>query len=357
MGAVLAEQALVRIRDLAGRPRGTGFVADAGGTVITSHEAVDGLTRVVVHAHGGRGHLAESGAITPLPEWDLALIRTEGLGLAPLLVGAERAAAGSTPVRLFTWGDEGGAADGSGPGGSDGECGPGGTDSAGGARAGAARQPGGAWTEAVLSGGPATVTYTSTDRFQELEGALELTMPESAASRLRLNRRASGSPVLDAGTGAVLAVLGTALHAPGAGRCSAFAVPLRRAGLWDAEGQLGALLARNGATVPGFGADLNLAGALRLTAATVRPAVRRAAEIATRHVERPEVTGALREFSGSGASVAALVGRAGTGRTTQLAALAARRASDTAPAPTVWLRGAQLREGDGSVREAVGRAM
>ncbi|MFC5242919.1 hypothetical protein, partial [Streptomyces atrovirens] len=41
---------LVRLHDLAGRPRGTGFVADHHGTVITGHEAVDGLPRLVLHA-------------------------------------------------------------------------------------------------------------------------------------------------------------------------------------------------------------------------------------------------------------------------------------------------------------------
>ncbi|WP_234325705.1 hypothetical protein, partial [Streptomyces sp. NRRL S-146] len=47
-GAVPAD-ALVRIHDLAGRPRGTGFLADHHGTLITSHEAVDGLPRLVLH--------------------------------------------------------------------------------------------------------------------------------------------------------------------------------------------------------------------------------------------------------------------------------------------------------------------
>ena len=223
MGAVLAEQALVRICDLAGRARGTGFVADGTGTVITSHEAVDGLVRVVVHAPGERSHLAESDAITRLPEWDLALIRTEGLGVAPLLIGAERPAAGSTSVRLFTGGGESDVPEGA---------------------AAVPRQQEWGWTEARLAGRATTVTYTSTDRFHDLEGARELTLPEAAAARLRLNGPASGTPVLDTATGAVLAVLGTALHAPGAGKRSAFAVPLRTAGLWDLEGQLAAVLAR-----------------------------------------------------------------------------------------------------------------
>ncbi|MFJ4216872.1 hypothetical protein ACIP27_29655, partial [Streptomyces hydrogenans] len=60
---------LVRICDLAGRPRGTGFLADHEGTLVTSHEAVDGLTRVVLHAPGERTRLAEAEAITcPRPQ-------------------------------------------------------------------------------------------------------------------------------------------------------------------------------------------------------------------------------------------------------------------------------------------------
>lgn len=318
MGAVLAEPALVRICDLAGRPRGTGFLADHTGTVITSHEAVDGLSRLVVHAHDARTHLAKAGDITPLPEWDLALIRTDGLHVAPLVIGAERARTAGMPVRLRT-----------------GHTTP---------------RRAGCWTDAQLAG-TASVTYTSTDRFHALEEVLELALPEAAAVELHLSRRASGSPVLDAGTGAVLAVLGTALHAPD--RTAVFAVPLRAAGLWEPEGPLSALLARNAATVSGFGPDLNLAGALRLTEVSVRPAVERVAL----HVHRPQVADALRQFVESDASAVALVGGAGTGRSTELAAFAAQRAGEAVPAPTVWLRGADVRAGDGSVREAVGRVL
>lgn len=319
MGAVLTEPALVRICDLAGRPRGTGFLADELGTVVTSHEAVDGLGRVVLSTAGERSHLAETADITPLPEWDLALIRTEGLGLDPLVIAAERAEPAGTAVRLRT-----------------GHSSP--------RRAG--------WTDARLAG-TATVTYTSTDRFHALEDVLELALSEAAAVELRLSRRASGSPVLDAASGAVLAVLGTALHVPG--RSAGFAVPLRAAGRWEPDGPLGALIARNGATVAGFGPDLNLAGALRLTAASVRPAVERARSV--RRVHRPEVSDALRRFLDSDASTAALVGPPGSGRTTELSALAERRAEEATPAPTVWLRGADLRAGDGSLRDAVGRAL
>ncbi|MFF5945883.1 hypothetical protein ACFY7X_35085, partial [Streptomyces althioticus] len=41
---------LVRIHDPAGRPRGLGFLADHHGTLLTSHEAVAGLDRLVLRA-------------------------------------------------------------------------------------------------------------------------------------------------------------------------------------------------------------------------------------------------------------------------------------------------------------------
>lgn len=310
MSAVCGEPPLVRICDLAGRPRGSGFVADDLGTLVTSHEAVDGLNRAVVHAPGDRTYLAESGDITPLPEWNLALIRTAGLGLRPLAIGAERVHTEGTGVLLRIGGR----------------------------------------MEARLAG-TVPATYTSTDRFHAMEQVLELALPEAASVQLRLSRRASGTPVLDASTGAVLGVLGTALHAPG--RSAGFAVPLYAAGVLAPEGPLGVLLRRNGACVPGFGPDLNLAGALELTAISVGAAVERSAHA----VVRPGIAEEFAAFAGSGASVAALVGDPGTGRTTELAALAARRARGVGPEPTVWLRGADLRVGDGSVREAVGRAL
>ncbi|MFE2092682.1 hypothetical protein [Streptomyces sp. NPDC059460] len=78
---------LVRICDPAGRLRGTGFVADDRGTVVTSHEAVDGLARLVLYGTGDRSRSVGAEAITALPELDLALVPTGGLdvlGVEPL---------------------------------------------------------------------------------------------------------------------------------------------------------------------------------------------------------------------------------------------------------------------------------
>src|SRR5690606_7865308 len=92
---------LVRLHDLAGRPRGAGFVADHHGTVITSHEAVDGLPRLVLYAAGGRRRcVVTADAVTPLPELDLALVRSEGLGVAPLPVSGREDVARGTYVRI-----------------------------------------------------------------------------------------------------------------------------------------------------------------------------------------------------------------------------------------------------------------
>ncbi len=94
------DDALVRIHDLAGRPRGTGFVADHHGTVVTSHEAVDGLPRLVLHAAGDRSCVVTADAVTPLPDLDLALVRTEGLGVDPLPVTVRDRIGTGTYVRL-----------------------------------------------------------------------------------------------------------------------------------------------------------------------------------------------------------------------------------------------------------------
>lgn len=135
-------------------------------------------------------------------------------------------------------------------------------------------------------------------------------------------------------------MIGTALEA---GRSAAgFAVPLRGAGL-------GELLRRNGAVVPAYGRDLNLAGVLELTATSVG-----AVDVRLDVVERPDVVRELDSFAGL---VLGVVGDPGSGRTTELGALAARRARGAEPAPTLWLRGADLRAGDASVADAVARTL
>lgn len=307
---------LVRVHDLAGRLRGSGFVGDHRGTVVTSHEAVDGLARLVLRA-GDRSCVVGADAVTPLPELDLALVRTEGLGVDPLPLSVRATVETGTYVRL----------------------------------------PAGCWREARVLG-PVSVTYTATDRLHLLDGVLELAIGTAGRDALRLGGGAAGGPVLDALTGAVVGVLGTALHS--GHRDSGHAVPLGVA----PPGPLADLLAENAATVPAYGPDLNLAGVLELTATSVGqdgPPGTLAGHVgrrdATEPVERVAATREFTAFTDGPAAVLGLVGPPGSGRTTELAALAARRHRGPAPAPTLWLRGADLEDTDASVADAARRAL
>ncbi|WP_333771539.1 trypsin-like peptidase domain-containing protein [Streptomyces sp. IBSBF 2435] len=305
------DDVFVRVCDLAGRPRGTGFLADRDGTMVTSHEAVDGLARLVLHAPGGQLCLVEAAAITALPEQGLALVATEGLTVPPLSIAPGGPAHPDRRIRV--------------------------------------RLP--QRTEGAVLG-TATVTYTATDRFHLLEDVYELAL--DGADLSRVPPQASGAPVIDAATGAVLGVVATALHA--GHRAAGFALPLWPA---DAPPALAELLARNGATVPGYGPHLNLAGALRLTATSVGAATGPGAW--RDPVARPYVAEALRDFSAANGDDAAmilgLVGEPGSGRTTELVRFAADRARGPLPAPTVWLRGAELRPADGGIKDAVERSL
>ncbi|MFB7134963.1 trypsin-like peptidase domain-containing protein [Streptomyces sp. NPDC056237] len=313
--------ALVRICDRTGRPRGTGFVADDRGTVVTSHEAVEGLMRLVLYGTDGRSCPLGAADVTALPERGLALLRTGGpfaLGVEPTPIASRDRIEAGTYVTIAAHG----------------------------------------WREARVLG-TAPVTYTANGRAHRIGAALELALGTDGSDALRLGGAAVGGPVLDPDSGAVLAVLGTALRAghPAAG----FALPLGSA---DADGPLGALLWRNARSVPGYGRDLNLAGALHLTATSLGSAGGAAA--CPDPVERPDVIAELTAFSMPGgpssalpgpAVVLGLVGAPGTGRTTELAAFAARRARGSVPAPTLWLRGGDLLADDSSVADAIARAL
>ncbi|MGW2089406.1 trypsin-like peptidase domain-containing protein [Streptomyces sp. NPDC001880] len=313
--------ALVRICDPAGRPRGTGFVADDRGTVLTSHEAVNGPTRLVLHGTDGRNRAVGADDITALPELDLALLHTAGpgeLGVEPVPIARRDRIDAGTYVTIAAHG----------------------------------------WREARVLG-TAPVTYTANGRSHRIGEALELALGTDGSDALRLGGAAVGGPVLDPESGAVIAVLGSALLAGHAG--AGFAVPLRAAGT---EGPLGALLRRNATSVPGYGRDLNLAGALHLTATSIGSADGPAA--CPDPVERPDVIAEFTAFAGpvrtgsapgGPAVVLGLVGAPGTGRTTELAALTARRARGPVPAPTLWLRGADLLADDTSVADAVARTL
>ncbi|MFD8026050.1 hypothetical protein ACFV6G_37265, partial [Streptomyces lavendulae] len=310
---------LVLVCDEAGRPRGSGFVADDRGTVITSHAAVDGPGRVVLHGPGDRSWPAGPQDVTALPDLGLALVRTDGLGLRPLPVAACEEIPPGTYVRL----------------------------------------PARGWRQARVLAAGAEVTYTAAGRAHLLPATVELAIGTDGRDALRRGAETCGGPVLDAETGAVLAVLGTALGTEH--RSGNFAVPLRACAAAAPGGPLAALLERNSATVPGYGPDLNLAGVLELTATALGSACPEALgtvpDAAAQPVPRPAIAAGLAAFTTGERPVLGLVGAPGTGRTTALAALAADRARGPLPAPTLWLRGADLRAGDASLADAVTRAL
>ncbi|MFH0519060.1 trypsin-like peptidase domain-containing protein [Streptomyces sp. M41] len=322
-GEPSCDSALVRIHDLGGRPRGLGFVVDHQGTVVTGHEVVDGLSRLVLCAvEAGRSCAVPASAVTPLPALGLALLHTEGLGVDPLPVTVRDRVETGAYVRIAA----------------------------------------GGWRQARVLGA-ASVTYTASDGPHLLDGALELAIGTSGRDALRPGGGAAGGPVLDARTGVVVGVLGTTLRS--GDRDAGFAVPLRA----STAGPLAGPLAENAATVPAYGPDLNLAGVLELTATsvgqdgpqgTLTGCVERAdsgGAGAVTPVERTSVATQFEGFLKSEAAVLGLVGPPGSGRTTELAALAARRHQGPRPTPTLWLRGADLKDDDISVADAARRAL
>ncbi|WP_432247615.1 hypothetical protein ACRAR1_06510 [Streptomyces sanyensis] len=293
-----------RISDTAGRPLATGFAADDLGTVVVGGDALDGHRAVTVRAPDGRSYRAGPDALLRLPEHGLTLVRTEGLALPPVPISTRGTVPPGTYVRLAASG----------------------------------------WREArVLDGGGPT---------------LELAMGADARDALRLVGSAGG-PVLDAGTGAVLAVLGrppTHRTTVPARRLLAPPGPRHRSGPAGGAGPeepeeadpLAALVRRNAACAPAYGRDLNLAAVLLLAATTV-PAPPDGGG------HGPRCTPPA--FHGPDARVRAVVGAPGTGRTARLAALAAERARGPHPGPTLWLRGADTEPGDASLADALARVL
>ncbi|MFH8386295.1 serine protease [Kitasatospora sp. NPDC018058] len=301
---------LLRIRDLNGRLHGLGFVADPQGDVLTAHETVAGLDRVVLHTPGGQTRVLGPDAVLPLPEHGLALLRTDGVGGLPVppLPVAAVGAGHEVLVPALTGEDEAAVAL---------CCGLLGVGGAG-------------------YGG------------QLPAGVLLLDVPVLGGVAVP-----AGSPVLDAGSGAVVAVAVPCLRGPQHGG----ALPAVPAGGGTVVAEaLAGLLARNAAAVPAYGPALNLAGVLRLTGAQLAAAGAGPDRVAGLAADRVDRSDGLAGDEPT-ATVTALVGAPGSGRSTELAALASRRGGGARPLPTLWLRGADLRAEDRSLAEPVERAL
>ncbi|MFH8371941.1 serine protease [Streptomyces cyaneofuscatus] len=302
---------LVRICDQAGRPRGTGFVADDRGTVVTAHQATAAPGPYLLRGTDGRTCSVGPDDITALPALGLALLRTGGsgtLGVEPLPIAVRERIEPGSYVGIAAHGRR---------------------------------------EARVLGTAPAT--YTAPDGAHPVPAALELALGTDGRDALRSGGAAIGGPVTDPATGAVLGLLCTALTTPY--EAAGLALPIPR----GADAALDALLARNTTAAPAYGPDLNLAGALQLTATSVGSAD--GPKSRTAPVEREDVSAEFAAFATGTGTVLGLVGAPGTGRTTELAALAARRADGAAPAPTLWLRGADLLADDTSVAAAADRTL
>ncbi|MFJ8628743.1 serine protease [Kitasatospora sp. NPDC093550] len=302
---------LLRIRDLNGRLHGLGFVADPQGGVLTAHESVAGLDRVVLHTPGGQTRVLGPDAVLPLPEHGLALLRTDAVGgvpVPPLPVAA--VGAGHEVLLPALVGEDGRAVA---------------------LRCGLLGVTGAAYGGHLLG------------------GVLLLDVPVVAGVAVP-----AGSPVLDARSGAVVALAAPAVR--GRGQGGPLPAVAAGGGAVLVADALAGLLARNAAAVPAYGPALNLAGVLRLTAAQLAAAGAgpgRVAGLAADRVDRPD--GLAGDEPGT--TVTALVGAPGSGRSTELAALAVRRSGGAHPLPTLWLRGADLRPEDRSLAEPVERAL
>ncbi|MEY9942431.1 serine protease [Streptacidiphilus sp. MAP5-3] len=295
---------LVQVGDLRGGPRGLAFAADRDGTLLTAHEVVDGLTGVTLVYPGGTTVRVRAERIVPLPAYGLALIRADRSppgGPWPLADGQG--------TRLVTL-------------------------------------PG---IAPALSGGISglvTARYESSERIWLVPDVWLLSVEQAPYG---LPVQAAGAPVVDAETGAAVGVATPALRTRRRG--AVLAVPL---GTVAHEPVVADLLARNAESVPGHGRALNLAGVLELAAATLGAAV---VEAGVGRLPRPVGLPESAEGWDPVRPVLALVGETGSGRTTELAALALRRTRAAYRLPTVWLRGADLAAGDANVIDAIDRSL
>ncbi|WP_143094756.1 serine protease [Streptacidiphilus jiangxiensis] len=270
---------------------------------MTAHEVVDGLASVLLAYPDGSSLRVRADGIVPLPAQGLALLR------AAVPPGGPWALADGAGTRLV-----------------------------------AVPGPGGALQGAVT--GLVTARYEASERFWLVPDVWQLGLEQAPYG---LPVQAAGGPVVDAETGAAVGVATAALRSRRRG-----AVLAVRLGAVAAEPVLADLLARNAETVPAHGRALNPAGVLELTAAGIDPA---ATEAVARRV--PRADGLVEAARGWDPvrPVLAVVGESGSGRTTELAALALHRTRAAYRLPTLWLRGADLAAGDASVLDAADRAL
>jgi len=275
---------------------GTAF-ADVVSLLVTCHHVVDGRDHLALRNTSGDQVAVDRAALTMLPDYDLALIRTTGLPVVPLPLAADT---GGAAIRFWSKGFH---------------------------RTGSS-MPGSFPVEGTLAG-TADVRYASDLADYAIDGALVL-------RRDTLGGGLSGAPVFDADAGAVIGVLSTRLTEDG--QAGGFAVP------WPVAAsarEIADVLAANNRTVPAYGRHLNAAGARELCHAQVERAGReladRRAVDVSRRVVRATLDDAVRRFLAGDAMLLPLVGPSGVGKSTELVARAL-----TADRPALLLRGSAI---------------
>lgn len=292
------DTSLVKVLDAEGQLLGTGWVVTPSGHVLTCHHVVDGHVVLQLEGRGGSRATVGADSVTLVPEHDLALVTSVPELGAPLPV----APISSVPVVGYR--------------------------TKGFHRLGDAIRA--AFPAEGRVTGTTTVRYHTATQEYEIVAALVLRDEEFSPGL-------SGAPVVDRETGAVVGVVSTMLRSDlGAG---GLAVPLSAD---TAPQPLQAVLAENAENVPVWGRHLNVAGLRAACDEQVRAALDDLALLnrvgLADRVPREGVQTRLDELAERGrAPVVALVGPSGVGKSTEVAALVARRRR-----PAVLLRASAL---------------
>jgi hypothetical protein len=267
---------LIKILDTDDQVRGTGFVVEPGGAVLTCHHVIDGLTTVrLVGPAGERCDVLSADALL-MPGRDLALLPADRL-LAPALAISPIGASVGDTYRSAGFHRLGGQ---------------------------------------IEDSFPVTGSVTGATRVRYWTAASDYVLPDALVlADDDFDAGLSGAPVTDAEGAVVLGVISTRLV--GDRGSGGFGIPLPT----NAPDVLLPMLERNDRSVPAFGAHMNTAGLAELCRTQVSAAVRdlsakRGVDL-DRRVDRTGVSAPLAAHTDPG--VRALLGPSGIGKSTELA--------------------------------------
>ena len=274
-------EVVIKVLDTNDQLRGTGFVVEPAGTVLTCHHVIDGLSDVrLVGPTGERCDVSLDDAVL-MPARDLALLPAKR-GIAPELAISPVGPAVGDVFR-----------------------------SAGFHRLG----------DQIGDSFPVTGTITGTTHVRYCTAAYRYDLTDVLVlADDHFAEGLSGAPVTDADGAVVVGVISTRLD--GDGGAAGFGVPLPT----NAPAELSPVLACNDRLVPALGTHLNTAGLHELCSTQVAGAVRALSETRgvdlDRRVDRTGIVASLGAETSAG--VRGLVGPSGIGKSTELAHASSR---------------------------------